>query len=123
MMRILLAEDDDMSRDMLSRRLKKKGYTVIAVEDGEKAVAASKEHQPDIILMDLDIPVMDGWEATAMIKDDASTSAIPIIAVTSYAMASDRDRALGAGCDDYESKPFDLLRLLSKIEALIGRDG
>ena len=122
-MRILLAEDDAMSRDMLSRRLKKKGYTVIAVEDGEKAVAASKEHQPDIILMDLDIPVMDGWEATAMIKDDASTSAIPIIAVTSYAMASDRDRALGAGCDDYESKPFDLLHLLSKIEALAGRSG
>ena len=123
MMRILLAEDDAMSRDMLSRRLKKKGYTVIAVEDGEMAVAVSKEQQPDIILMDLNIPVMDGWEATAKIKDDASTSAIPIIALTACAMASDRNRALVAGCDDYESKPFDLLHLLSKIEALAGRSG
>jgi CheY-like chemotaxis protein len=118
-MRILLVEDNPENRDMLSRRLIRRGYEIEFAEDGEEAVRKAKDLSPALILMDLSLPVMDGWEATRRIKADASTAAIPVIALTAHAMASDRERALDAGCDDYDTKPVDLERLLGKMQALL----
>jgi two-component system cell cycle response regulator DivK len=121
MAKILLVEDNEMNRDMLSRRLVRKGFAVTMAVDGEAGVEAARDGQPDLILMDMSLPVLDGWEATRRIKADPKTSAIPIIALTAHAMAGDREKALDAGCDDYDSKPIDLPRLLDKIQALLAR--
>ena len=122
-MRILLVEDNPENRDMLSRRLIRRGYEIEFAEDGEEAVRKARDAAPALILMDLSLPVMDGWEATRRIKGDASTAAIPVIALTAHAMASDRQLALDAGCDDYDTKPVDLERLLGKMQALLPADG
>ena len=119
MTRILLVEDNPENRDMLSRRLIRRGYEIEFAEDGEEAVRKAGEVSPALILMDLSLPVMDGWEATRRIKADAATAAIPVIALTAHAMASDREKALCAGCDDYDTKPVDLERLLGKMQALL----
>ncbi len=120
MAKILLVEDNEMNRDMLSRRLIRKGYEVVVGEDGEKGVSLAASDRPDIILMDMSLPVIDGWEATRRIKAAPETAAIPVIALTAHAMVSDRGKALEAGCDDYDTKPVDLPRLLGKIERLLG---
>ena len=108
-----------MNRDMLSRRLARKGYTVTLANDGQSGVTEATAQKPDLILMDMSLPVIDGWEATRRLKADETTAMIPIIALTAHAMSSDRDRALEAGCDDYDTKPVELPRLLAKIEALL----
>jgi CheY-like chemotaxis protein len=123
MARILLVEDNEMNRDMLSRRLVRRKYDVLIAEDGAKGIEVAREHKPDLILMDMSLPVTDGWEATRILKADEDTRAIPVIALTAHAMRGDRQKALDAGCDDYDTKPVDLKRLLSKIEALLGADG
>lgn len=120
MQRILLVEDNEMNRDMLSRRLERKGYVVLLAVDGQSGVEMARTQLPDIVLMDMSLPVLDGWEATRRLKADATTRHIPVIALTAHAMSSDRDKALEAGCDDYDTKPVDLPRLLGKIEALLG---
>ena len=117
---ILLVEDNEMNRDMLSRRLKRKGFTVSVAMDGRRGVDMAREIRPDIILMDMSLPVLDGWDATREIKADESISSIPVIALTAHAMASDRDRALDAGCDDFDTKPVELPRLLDKIKRILG---
>ena len=119
MAKILLVEDNEMNRDMLSRRLMRKGYEVVMAEDGAEGVALAASEAPDIILMDMSLPVMDGWEATQAVKADPATAAIPVIALTAHAMVSDREKALAAGCDDYDTKPVELPRLLGKIEKLL----
>jgi CheY-like chemotaxis protein len=116
---ILIVEDNEMNRDMLSRRLERKGYTVLIAVDGEKGIAVARANAPDLILMDMSLPVVDGWEATRRLKSDATLKAIPVIALTAHAMANDRDKAIEAGCDDYDTKPIELPRLLAKIEALL----
>ena len=116
---ILIVEDNEMNRDMLSRRLERKGYEVLLAVDGEQGIAVARASAPDLILMDMSLPVVDGWEATRRMKSDESLEAIPIIALTAHAMANDRDKALEAGCNDYDTKPIDLPRLLAKIEALL----
>jgi two-component system cell cycle response regulator DivK len=113
--KILIVEDNEMNRDMLSRRLSRKGYDVLIATDGAEGVALAAEIKPDIILMDMSLPVLDGWEATRQLKADPATQAIPIIALTAHAMASDREQALAAGCDDYDTKPIEFARLLEKI--------
>jgi CheY-like chemotaxis protein len=115
---ILLVEDNAENRDMLSRRLLRRGFEITFAVDGEEAVAAARASQPDLILMDLSLPVMDGWEATRILKQDVTTARIPIIALTAHAMSGDREKALQAGADDYDTKPVDLERLLSKIASL-----
>lgn len=122
-MKILLVEDNEMNRDMLSRRLIRKGHEVLIAVDGEQGVAMAASESPDIVLMDMSLPVLDGWEATRRIKADAALAGLPVIALTAHAMAGDRDRAMAAGCDDYDTKPVDLARLLGKIEALVGGGG
>jgi two-component system, cell cycle response regulator DivK len=119
MARILLVEDNEMNRDMLSRRLARRGFAVLLAEDGEEAIAAAGRERPDLILMDLSLPVLDGWEATRRLKAAEATAGIPVLALTAHAMSTDRDRALEAGCDDYDSKPVDMPRLLGKIERLL----
>jgi CheY-like chemotaxis protein len=119
MPKILLVEDNEMNRDMLSRRLQRKGYDVLIAVDGEEGIALAESQAPDVILMDMSLPVLDGWEATRRLKAADATRAIPIIALTAHAMAGDRDKALDAGCDDYDTKPVELSRLLGKIEALL----
>ena len=121
MAKILLVEDDEMSWDMLSRRLQRKGYEVVVAVDGEKAVETARSESPKLILMDISLPVMDGWEATRRIKALPETRSIPIIALTAHAMSEDRERAMEAGCDDYDTKPIEFSRLLDKIDALLGR--
>ena len=124
MLTILVVEDNEMNRDMLSRRLRRKGFEVILAVDGAEGVAKAQSESPDLILMDMSLPVMDGWEATRRIKAADASRSIPIIALTAHAMAGDREKALQAGCDDYDTKPVQLKRLLSKIEsALAGADG
>ena len=118
---ILLVEDNEMNRDMLSRRLVRKGYEIALAEDGAQGVAMATEKTPDLILMDMSLPVLDGWEATKLLKADEATAPIPVIALTAHAMSEDRDRALAAGCDDYDTKPVELPRLLEKIEALLDK--
>ncbi len=119
MSKILLVEDNEMNRDMLSRRLERKGYTVVMATDGESGVEMAYSEAPDLILMDMSLPILDGWEATRRLKSEATTRSIPVIALTAHAMSSDRDKALEAGCNDYDTKPVELPRLLSKIEALL----
>jgi CheY-like chemotaxis protein len=118
MPKILLVEDNEMNRDMLSRRLEKRGYTVAIAVDGSAGVAMAKSEMPGLILMDMSLPVLDGWDATRQIKADPATAGIPIIALTAHAMESDRQKALAAGCDDFDTKPVELNRLLLKIEEL-----
>jgi CheY-like chemotaxis protein len=120
-MKILLVEDNEMNRDMLSRRLARKGYQVMIAVDGGQGVVMADAEGPDLILMDMSLPVLDGWEATRQIKANPTTAAIPVIALTAHAMSGDRENALAAGCDDYDTKPVELPRLLGKIEALLGR--
>ncbi len=110
-----------MNRDMLSRRLQRRGYEVALAVDGQEGVAMAQSGHPDLILMDMSLPVIDGWEATRTLKADAQTSHIPVIALTAHAMSTDRDKALEAGCDDYDTKPIELSRLLGKMETLLGR--
>ena len=119
MSKILIVEDNEMNRDMLSRRLERKGFEVVMAEDGAKGVDMSKSENPDLILMDLSLPVMDGWEATSTIKADNNTKEIPIIVLTAHAMAGDREKALEAGADEYDTKPIDFNRLLGKIKDFI----
>ncbi len=119
MRKILLVEDDEMNRDMLSRRLMKRGYDVVIATDGEQGVAMARTEGPAIVLMDMSLPVMDGWTATRTLKEDPSTAGIPVIALTAHAMSGDEDKARQAGCDDFDTKPVELQRLLGKIEALI----
>ncbi len=124
MLTILVVEDNEMNRDMLSRRLRRKGFEVILAVDGAEGVAKAQSESPDLILMDMSLPVMDGWEATRQIKASDASASIPIIALTAHAMAGDREKAMQAGCDDYDTKPVQLTRLLSKIEsALAGANG
>ena len=119
MPKILLVEDNEMNRDMLSRRLQKKGYTVLTAQDGEKGYSLARSEAPDLILMDISLPAMDGWEVTRLLKANALTRHIPIIALTAHAMVSDREKAIGIGCDDYDTKPVDFVRLSEKIESLL----
>jgi CheY-like chemotaxis protein len=119
MPKILLVEDNEMNRDMLSRRLQRKGYQVVMAPDGESALEMTQTQAPDLILMDMGLPILNGWEVTRRLKADAATRHVPVIALTAHAMSSDRGKALEAGCDDYDTKPIDLPRLLAKIEALL----
>jgi two-component system, cell cycle response regulator DivK len=119
MPKILLVEDNEMNRDMLSRRLQRKGYRVVLALDGQNGVEMTQTEAPNLILMDMSLPVLDGWEATRRLKADSATRHIPIIALTAHAMSSDREKALEAGCDDYDTKPVELPRLLAKIDALL----
>lgn len=123
MPKILLVEDNEMNRDMLSRRLLRKGFEVVIAEDGALGVARATSESPALILMDMSLPVIDGWEATRRLKADATTAHIPIIALTAHAMSEDRDKAMAAGCDDYDTKPIDLDRLLAKIAGLLEKAG
>jgi two-component system cell cycle response regulator DivK len=120
MPRLLYVEDNEMNRDMLSRRLQRRGFEVLIAEDGEQGVTLAAAEKPDLILMDMSLPVLDGWEATRRIKAAPDTRRIPIIGLTAHAMATDRDKCLEAGCDDYDTKPVELGRLLEKIERLLG---
>jgi two-component system, cell cycle response regulator DivK len=120
MPRILVVEDNDMNRDMLSRRLARKKYEVLVAVDGGEGVVIARSVAPDLILMDMSLPVVDGWEATRQLKASSETKAIPIIALTAHAMSGDWEKAMEAGCDDYDTKPVELPRLLGKIEALLG---
>jgi two-component system cell cycle response regulator DivK len=117
--RILLVEDNEMNRDMLSRRLQRKGHEVLMAADGMQAILMAESETPDLILLDMSLPVIDGWEAARRLKASPATSAIPIIALTAHAMAGDREKALAAGCNDYDTKPVDFAQLLVKIQALL----
>lgn len=121
MAKILLVEDNEMNRDMLTRRLQRRGYTVCVAVDGEQGVAMALAEKPDLILMDMSLPVLDGWEATRRLKAAAETSTIPVIALTAHAMASDEQKAREAGCDDFDIKPIELPRLLEKIQAQLSK--
>ncbi|HEV7905081.1 MAG TPA: response regulator [Pyrinomonadaceae bacterium] len=121
MKKILLVEDNEMNRDMLSRRLARKGYEVSIAVDGRQGVEMAQSAAPDLILMDMSLPVLDGWEATRQLKNTDATRHIPVIALTAHAMSGDRERALEAGCDDYDTKPIELTRLLEKIESMLDR--
>jgi two-component system, cell cycle response regulator DivK len=117
--RILLVEDNEMNRDMLSRRLQRRGYDVVIAVDGQLGIEMARSESPDLILMDMSLPVVDGWQAARTLKAADETRAIPIIALTAHAMSTDRDKAIEAGCDDYDTKPIELARLLAKMEALL----
>ncbi len=121
MTKILLVEDNEMNRDMLSRRLQRRGFEVVLAMDGAEGVTAAQSCAPDLILMDMSLPVLDGWEATRQLKAAQETKEIPVIALTAHAMSGDRDKALDAGCDDFDTKPVEFDRLLSKIEAMLTR--
>jgi CheY-like chemotaxis protein len=122
MTKILLVEDNEMNRDMLSRRLQKQGYEVVIAVNGEEGVAKAHTEAPALILMDMSLPGVDGWEATRRLKAEPQTQKIPVIALTAHAMTDDRDKAMAAGCDDFDTKPVELPRLLSKIQALLGKE-
>ncbi|MBI2833399.1 MAG: response regulator [Acidobacteria bacterium] len=122
MPKILLVEDNEMNRDMLSRRMQRRGYEIIEAVDGEQCVAMARSVRPDLILMDMSLPVIDGWEATRRIRAEPDIGSVPIIALTAHAMAGEREKAIAAGCDDYDTKPVELTRLLGKIEALLARE-
>ena len=117
--KILLVEDNEMNRDMLSRRLIRSGYDVIVAIDGQEGINLAKDQLPNLILMDMSLPVVDGWEATKQLKNNPGTAHIPIIALTAHAMAGDREKAMSAGCDDYDTKPIDFPRLVEKIKQII----
>lgn len=119
MLKILLVEDNEMNRDMLSRRLERKGYRVVAAPDGKEGLSLARSLTPDLILMDVSLPVMDGWEVTRLLKADESTRHIPIIVLTAHALVGDREKAFTAGCDDYDTKPVEFVRLSEKIENLL----
>jgi CheY-like chemotaxis protein len=121
MPKILLVEDNEMNRDMLSRRLVRKGYEVLIAVDGAEGVEMSVSKEPDLILMDMSLPVLDGWQATTQIKANPETEEIPVIAITANAMAGDREKCLAAGCDDYDTKPIEFPRLLDKIQKLLSK--
>jgi CheY-like chemotaxis protein len=123
MTKILLVEDNEMNRDMLSRRLERKGYAIVMALDGQQAVDMAASEAPALILMDMSLPIIDGWEATRLIKANAATKGIPIIALTAHAMQGDEQKAKEAGCDDFDTKPVELPRLLEKIEAQLKRIG
>jgi len=120
MPKILLVEDNEMNRDMLSRRLERRGFAVVVAEDGGQGLAMARAESPDLILMDMSLPVIDGWEATRTLKADEATRAIPVIGLTAHAMSGDREACLEAGCNDYDTKPVELARLLEKMAALLG---
>jgi two-component system, cell cycle response regulator DivK len=120
MAKVLLVEDNEMNRDMLSRRLVRRGFEVVFAVDGQQGVDLAKSELPDIILMDLSLPVIDGWEATRRVKADEATKGVPVIGLTAHAMSGDRERAMEAGCDDYDTKPVELERLIGKMEKLLG---
>jgi CheY-like chemotaxis protein len=122
MVKILLVEDDEMNRDMLSRRLVRRGYQVVIALDGQQAVAMARSEAPDLILMDMSLPVLDGWEAARQLRAVSETQTVPIIALTAHAMQGDREKAIEAGCNDYDTKPIDLQRLLEKIEGVLGKE-
>ncbi len=122
MAKILLVEDNEMNRDMLSRRLERRGYQVLIAVDGGQGMAMARSEAPDLILMDMSLPVLDGWELARQLKAAPETRAIPIIALTAHAMAGDQEKALDAGCDDYDTKPIEFPRLVEKIEALLGKE-
>jgi two-component system cell cycle response regulator DivK len=122
MAKILIVEDNEMNRDMLSRRLIRRGYEVVMAIDGEQGITTAKAEGPDLILMDMSLPVIDGWEATRRLKAEPQTRGIPVIGLTAHAMAGDREKVIDAGCDDYDTKPVELPRLLQKIEALLPAD-
>lgn len=119
-MKILLVEDNEMNRDMLSRRLMRNGYDIVIAVDGQDGVNKALAEKPNLILMDMSLPVIDGWEATRRIKADSATKAIPVIALTAHAMAQDKEKAMAAGCDDFDTKPVDIQRLLGKIQGFLG---
>ncbi|HEY8124167.1 MAG TPA: response regulator [Methylocystis sp.] len=119
MVKILLVEDNEMNRDMLSRRLRRNGYEVVIAIDGQQGVEMASAESPDLILMDMSLPVIDGWEAARRVRENEATRKIPVIALTAHAMAGDREKAIEAGCDDYDTKPVEITRLLGKITALI----
>jgi len=121
MKKILLIEDNEMNRDMLARRLQKRGFDMLLAEDGVAGVDLAQKQKPDLILMDMSLPKLDGWGASRQLKADPQTAAIPIIALTAHAMAEDREKALAAGCDEFETKPVDLASLLAKMETLLGK--
>ena len=123
MSKLLLVEDNEMNRDMLSRRLRRRGYEVIIAVDGVEAVKMAQSEAPNLILMDMSLPVLDGWEATRQLKADPETQSIPIVALTAHAMSGDREKALEAGCDDYDTKPIEFSRLHEKIQTLLGQEG
>jgi two-component system cell cycle response regulator DivK len=120
MAKVLLVEDNEMNRDMLSRRLTRRGFDVVFAVDGKQGVALARSEKPDIILMDMSLPVMDGWEATRCVKADDATRNVPVIGLTAHAMSGDREKAIEAGCDDYDTKPVEIDRLVAKIERLLG---
>jgi len=120
MAKVLLVEDNEMNRDMLSRRLIRRGFEVVFAVDGKQGVDLARTEKPDIILMDMSLPVMDGWEATRCVKSDDATRSVPVIGLTAHAMSGDREKAIEAGCDDYDTKPVELDRLIGKIERLLG---
>ena len=122
MQKILVVEDNEMNRDMVGRRLERRGYEVVVAVDGQEGVDMAHSENPDLILMDLSLPVLNGWEATRQLKQDTKTNGIPIIALTAHAMASDRESAIEAGCDDYDTKPLEFSRLIGKIQALLPED-
>ena len=119
MAKILLVEDNELNRDMLSRRLTRRGYTVVVAEDGEQGLDLVRSERPDLVLMDMSLPGIDGWEATRRLRADPEIAGVRVIALTAHAMAGDRERALEAGCDDYDTKPIDIMRLIGKIDALL----
>lgn len=120
---ILLVEDNELNRDMLSRRLARRGYAVISAADGEEGHTMACAHEPDLILMDIGLPEMDGWQVTRLLKENPQTARIPIIALTAHALVTDREKAREVGCDDYDTKPIEFTRLLDKIEALLAARG
>ncbi|MBN9390066.1 MAG: response regulator [Chloroflexi bacterium] len=115
MAKILIVEDNEMNRDMLSRRLERRGFEIVIAVDGQEGIERTRSEQPDLILLDMSLPVMDGWEAASILKKEPATAAIPIIALTAHAMSGDRERALEVGCDDYDVKPIEFERLLEKM--------
>lgn len=121
MAKILLVEDNEMNRDMLSRRLERRGYTILMAVDGQQGVDMARSETPDLILLDMSLPIIDGWEAAKRIKAQPESKDIPLIALTAHAMAGDKEKALQAGCDDYDTKPVELPRLLGKIQALLDK--
>ena len=123
MAKVLLIEDNEMNRDMLSRRLTKRGYTVVMAIDGQQGIDMAVAEKPDLILLDMSLPVVDGWDAAKQIKANPVSSGVPLIALTAHAMASDRERAISAGCDDFDTKPVELPRLLGKMETLLKAKG
>jgi CheY-like chemotaxis protein len=121
MPKILIVEDNEMNRDMLSRRLERRGFAIVMAMDGQQGVEMTRSERPDLILMDMSLPVMDGWTATRLLKNDPSTASIPVIGLTAHAMAGDREKCLEAGCDDYDTKPVEFSRLMEKIELHLGK--